>query len=48
MNFAPSTMTRVVSGLAWMRSMRSGLTANWVSFSRVTTIMGANPGLGSG
>jgi hypothetical protein len=28
-----------VSGLAWMRSMRSGLTANWLSFSRVTTIM---------
>jgi len=28
--------------------MRSGLTANWLSFNRVTTIMGANPGLGSG
>src|SRR5690554_4457567 len=39
MYLAPSTMTSVVSGLAWMRSIRSGLIANWLSFSRVTTII---------
>ena len=46
LNLAPSTMTRVVSGLAWIRSIRSGLIANWLSFSLVTTIMASVPGSG--
>jgi hypothetical protein len=42
MYLAPSTMIRVVSGLAVMRSMRSGFVAKWLSLSRVTTIMSAS------
>jgi hypothetical protein len=40
MYFAPSTMISVVSGVSWMRSIKSGLTANLLSLSRVTTIIG--------
>jgi hypothetical protein len=29
-----------VSGVSWIRSIRSGLTANLLSLSRVTTIIG--------
>src|SRR3954471_4714524 len=46
MNWVPSTSTIDVSGLAWIRSIRSGLTANVLSLSRVSTIIGL-PSMGT-